>query len=81
MTIKSAFSGAGVRYLLSALCLVFFLWAATGSDDSSSSSSPSSEPQYVEPEPPVFSNGVDVDESTNEDDDTIFSNDVDEDED
>lgn len=81
MTIKSAFSGAGVRYLLSALCLVFFLWAATGSDDSSSSSSPSSDPQYVEPQPPVFSNGVDVDEGTNEADDTVFDNDEDEDED
>ena len=69
----------GVSYLLSLFCFAFFLWAATGSDDSSSSS-PSSATN-VEAAPPVFDNGVEIDESTSIDDNTVFRNDDEEDED
>lgn len=76
MKTKSIIMGRGICYLLSALCLVLFLWAATGSDDSSSSS-----PSPSEPKPPVFDNGVETDESTNVNDDAVFRNDDFDDED
>ena len=79
MIIKTTFMGRGMTYILSVMCLIFFLWAATGSDDSSSSTSGPSESEYVKPQPPVFDNGVETDESTNIDDNTVFYNEVDED--